>query len=343
VPSPAVCPWLFFGVGGLPNHATAAYGSRRHVIASVIIGGSSRDRIHEVTVSTSSIQMVSKGRRVPFFSAPEISSADHPWAGYSFEAADTPSECLPSHSWSKTTLLSPIGGQASLEWKHRGTWHKDRLQSGVVSIMRRDVEIQSAEASNSFPLMVMQLDNLKLQHIAPDHVLTIEKSLGSAQVREDERLATLMSAMFAEVKEECLSGRLYGESISLALLAYLAGTYATPQNAESCERNLSPSQKRSVVAYIRANLSGDICVTDLAGLVSMSPSHFARVFKASLGITPYRFIMLERIEAAKGLLAGTKLPAIQVAMALGFASQSHFVKVFRQFTGVTPKQFKVGL
>ena len=34
----------------------------------------------------------------------------------------------------------------------------------------------------------------------------------------------------------------------------------------------------------------------------MSPSHFARVFKASFGTTPYRFVMHERIEAAKQML-----------------------------------------
>ncbi len=97
-------------------------------------------------MSTSRIQMISKGRRVPFFSAqPDFNSADHPWAGYSFEAANSPAECLPSHAWPKTTLLSPIGGQASLQWKHRGLWRKDNFQCGIVSIMRRDVEVQSAE------------------------------------------------------------------------------------------------------------------------------------------------------------------------------------------------------
>jgi AraC family transcriptional regulator len=289
--------------------------------------------------------MISKGRRSPFFGAqPDFNSADHAWAGYSFEAANSHPEFLPSHAWPKTTLLSPIGGQASLQWKHRGVWRRDRFRCGNVSIMRREAEIQSAQSSNSFPMMVLQLDNSKLQDIAPDHILTIEKSLDSAQVAEDDRLAALMSAMFAEVKEGCPSGRLFGESISVALLAYLAGRYATPRRADDGAAMLSSAQLRSILAYIRANLSSDIRVTDLAGLVNMSPSHFSRVFKASFGETPYRFVMQERIEGAKGMLAATtKLSASQVGMAFGFASQSHFVKVFRQFAGVTPKQYRAGL
>jgi len=291
--------------------------------------------------------MFSKGRRVPFFDAPDLCSADHPWAGYGFEEAtpDPGSETVQSHSYSRTTLLYVTGGgEAILNWKHRGVWHKDPCRQGTVSIVRRDVEIQSSGLSKPLPMMVLQLDNAKLLHMAPEHVLAIEKWLGSSQVTSDGHLAALLQAMRAEVREGCPSGRLYGESISLALLAYLAGKYASPRHVEEREARLSPDQQRELVAYIRANLTDNISVTELADLLQMSPSHFARVFKACFGVSPYRFVMQERIEGAKGMLAATtKLSASQVAMTYGFASQSHFVKVFRQFTGVTPKQYRAGL
>ena len=293
-------------------------------------------------MSTSGIRPTSKGRRLALFNSPGFTSADHPWAGYSFEEATGNGEPMPSHSWAKTTLLYVTGGQASLRWKHRGIWRKDPCRTGTVSIIRRDVEIQSAVPSGPCPLMVMQLDNLKLQGIAPDHVRTIEKSLEPAQVTSDCRLGALLSAMLEEVRDGCPSGRLYGESISLALLAYLAGAYATPRPAEISEKGLSPAQKRCLVEYVRANLSANISVTELAELVQMSPSHFARMFKASFAMTPYQFVMRERVEGAKDLFAGTNSSAIEVAMAFGFASQSHFAKVFRQFTGVTPKQYRAG-
>ncbi len=54
---------------------------------------------------------------------------------------------------------------------------RDPVRAGTVSIVRRDAEIQSAVPSNSVPIMVLQLDNSKLQHIAPDQVIEIEKSL----------------------------------------------------------------------------------------------------------------------------------------------------------------------
>ena len=203
-------------------------------------------------------------------------------------------------------------------------------------------EIQARWATNSWPTMALQLDNSKLAHMAPEQVSAIETSLVSALATYDERLAALLQAVREEVKAGCASGRMYGEAISLALLAYLAGRYATPRPLQNCETSLSPAEKRKLADYIRENLIGNISVTELAALVQMSPSHFARVFKTSFGVTPYRFVMQERIEGARGVLASGKLTASQVATAFGFASQSHFAKVFRQFTGVTPKQYKAG-
>jgi AraC family transcriptional regulator len=125
------------------------------------------------------------------------------------------------------------------------------------------------------------------------------------------------------------------------LVSYLAGKYATPGNPHRASR-LSPAQRRSISDYVRENLANDISVTELAAIVCMSPAHFTRLFRESFGITPYRFVMRERIEGAKSMLAETKLSASQVATAFGFSSQSHFLKVFRQFAGVGPKQYKAG-
>jgi AraC family transcriptional regulator len=216
------------------------------------------------------------------------------------------------------------------------------MRYGTVSIIRRDVEIQSAVPSNPVPTMVLQLDNSKLQHVAPDDVLAIDKSLETAQVTTDGRLAALMSAMRMEVRDGCPSGRLYGESVSIALLKYLAGRYATPANPLRAS-SLSPRQRRAIFDYVRANLADDISVSELAAIVSMSPSHFTRVFKIAFGVTPYRFVMQQRIEGAKGMLKEAKQSASDVSTALGFASQSHFAKVFRQFTGVAPKRYRAGL
>jgi AraC family transcriptional regulator len=288
------------------------------------------------------IQYTLQGRRVPFFTAPALASAALAWTGFAFEEAEGPREPLPAHAWAKTTLLYVTGGEASLRWRHRGVWNADALAPGTVSVIRRDVEIQNAVPDGAITMMVLQLDAARLETLAGDEVLAIERSLDSARLTQDPQLAALLGAMRAEVHGGCRSGRLYAESISTALLAYLAARYATPA-ARRGEAGLSPAEMRRLVGYIRDNLAGDISVTELAGLARMSPSRFARVFKAALGMTPYQFVLRERVAMAKRLFATTNLSASQVATEFGFSSQSHFAKVFRQFAGVSPKQYKTGV
>lgn len=290
----------------------------------------------------SRIHCLTQGRRAPFFRASDLASADHPWAGFSFEEAEGAGEPMARHSWSKTTLLCVTGGEASLRWKHRGVWSDDRVGPGTVSIIRRDVEIQSAEPSGPFPMMVLQLDNARLRTLAPDQVEAVDRSLTSAQVTQDPQLAALLSAMCAEVKGGCPSGRLYGESMSIALLAYLTGRYADHQTASGRPKGLSRAEMRTLASYVQDRITDDVTVTEMAALVRMSPSRFARVFKTAFGMTPYRYVMRERVAKARELYAATTLSASQVAAEVGFSSQSHFVKVFRQFMGVTPKQYKAG-
>lgn len=295
-------------------------------------------------MTNSRIHYVSDGRDVPFFRAPELNASEHLWAGYSFEEARGPSEPLPCHAWSKTTLLHVFADQeqSTLQWKHRGMWNRDAMNVGTVSIVRRDVEIQQAVPDGSPSVMVLQIDNERLRHLAPDHLLTIDDSLVPVRVAHDPKLSELLCAMRNEVRAGCPSGILYSEAISISLLAYLAARFTSQAPSTKADSRFSCTQENNIRSYILDNLSNNISVTDLAELAQMSPSYFGRVFKSSFGETPYRFVMRQRVEAAKEMLSDQRLTATEIASALGFASQSHFLKVFRQFTDVTPRQFRLG-
>jgi len=288
------------------------------------------------------IQLLAKGRRAAFFDEPELSSADHPWAGFHFEESTGPTTPIARACFTKTTIFLCTGGKGVAHRRHRGVWDRNSIEPGSVFIVRGNTEIQAAWTTNPWATMVLQLDVAKFRHVAPEQGHAIEQSLVSALTTTDSRLSTLMLAMRDEVEDGCPSGRLYAESLSIALLTYLAGKYATIDAPGSKAASLTPAQKLAIRNYIKDQLAGNITIAELAQLVQMSPAHFSRTFKASFGTTPYRFVMQERIEVAKDFLANAKMSSSQVAMSLGFSSQSHFVKVFHSFTGLTPKQYGAG-
>jgi transcriptional regulator GlxA family with amidase domain len=95
-----------------------------------------------------------------------------------------------------------------------------------------------------------------------------------------------------------------------------------------------------VLDHIERNLSGAIRLSDLANAARLSSHHFSELFRQSVGVSPYRFVLLRRVECAKCLLSESMLGVLDVALAVGFSDQSHFSKVFRRVTGMAPGAYR---
>ncbi len=158
---------------------------------------------------------------------------------------------------------------------------------------------------------------------------------------DDPVIQQLAVALKTEIQTGCLSGRLYGELLGTALTARLARNYAVRKPLLEFKANgLSQSQLAQVIDYMKANLTRDLSILDLATLIGMSESHFSRGFKQSVGIAPYRYLMQQRVERAKQLLEEQSIAISTIALDCGFANQTHLTKVFRQMTRMTPKAYQ---
>lgn len=185
--------------------------------------------------------------------------------------------------------------------------------------------------------------------IAPaslERLALAEPDLGAVELAvqrgiHDRHLAALVRAMEAEVRSGCPAGRLYSESLSLTVAAYVAARYSvSTQRPSRSTGGLARRQLSRVLDFIRANLGSDLGVAELASVAHLSPSHFTQVFRRSMGMTPHQYVMRERLAEAKRLLAAGCMSIAEVAFALGFSSQSHFHAIFRRATGTSPKRYQ---
>jgi AraC family transcriptional regulator len=105
-----------------------------------------------------------------------------------------------------------------------------------------------------------------------------------------------------------------------------------------------PSRRklRTVIEYITENLEGAPRVDQMAAVARLSPSHFARQFKAATGLPPHQYVIARRVERAQQLLKSDDEVALaEVAVRVGFVDQSHFCFHFKRIVGVTPRQFRI--
>jgi AraC family transcriptional regulator len=106
---------------------------------------------------------------------------------------------------------------------------------------------------------------------------------------------------------------------------------------------LAAWQQRSVVAYIEDHLAERISLATLAQLARVSPYHFCRAFKQSLGVPPHRYHSNLRIERAKTLLARSAASVTDIGITVGFSETSSFSAAFRKATGLTPTAYQRSL
>jgi transcriptional regulator GlxA family with amidase domain len=64
------------------------------------------------------------------------------------------------------------------------------------------------------------------------------------------------------------------------------------------------------------------------------------VFKQHKGITPYQFLLNEKIKIAKALLATTEMSVKSISDKLCFADEHYFSHLFKEKTGLSPLKYK---
>ncbi len=127
---------------------------------------------------------------------------------------------------------------------------------------------------------------------------------------------------------------------SQMLVAYLASRFTDKApKATRARGGLAPAALRRIAAFVDAHLDAALAIQDLAAVAGLSPYHFARAFKRSVGEAPHRFVLRRRIERARALIERGGLGLAEIAAAAGFSSQSHLTLRFRELTGLTPGQY----
>jgi AraC-like DNA-binding protein len=196
-----------------------------------------------------------------------------------------------------------------------------------------------AETRNPFHSLMFYLPKSTLDGLADelDAPRVDELQCRPGVAMDDATIRYLGYSLLGAFDCQGQASRLFVDHVTLGIGYHVAATYAgMRQVAKPARGGLASWQERRAKELMNANLDGDVPLKKLAAECSLSVSHFSRAFRASTGMTPHRWLLAHRVEAAKVLLRQRDKPLSDVALACGFADQSHFTRAFANATGISP-------
>jgi AraC family transcriptional regulator len=129
------------------------------------------------------------------------------------------------------------------------------------------------------------------------------------------------------------------EEVALRLAAA-----AVTAETDAGELVRNPRQERRVTEVLRrieTDPEEPVTLRQLAHDAAMSPYHFLRTFHAVSGVTPYQFVLTQRLRHAALRLRRTTDPVSAIAYDAGFNDLSTFNRRFRRIMGMAPGTWRI--
>jgi len=302
-------------------------------------------RAPELAVSTLDYRQVNAANSL--LPAPSVLSSSR-WQDIHFELFQQPPFEIAEHLHTMHVIACGIPHPQTenrLDYSSGERWLDGKLTTetrniGDIAIIPADIS-HRCNWNTSVQFMILAIEPVLLKQVGIDWVNSDRIELiPRFMTVQDALIQGIFSTLKAELETGGFGGNLLVDSLKTALAIHLLRNYCNTSPKLSSYGDGLPWAKLTLVTeYINAHLHEELKLTEIAAIAQISPYHFLRLFKQSMGVTPHQYILQSRIEQAKYLLQSSDLSIADIALRVGFCDQSHLTRCFKRILGLTPKQF----
>ncbi len=196
--------------------------------------------------------------------------------------------------------------------------------------------------------MVGKVEFLRLE-LNPDTLRAASEVAGQDRVPElrprlqvdDPVLWHLACVLRADMAIGCPGGQFLRDGIQVLISHHLATVHLQVAQQQTARLGpLNARQLRAAQEFVRENLHRELRLAEIAGAAGLSTFHFARAFKAAVGVSPYKYVLEERLTQARKLLEATDLSIGEITSLAGFQHVTGFGAAFRRRWGTSPSAYR---
>ncbi|MGB3294669.1 MAG: AraC family transcriptional regulator [Phormidesmis sp.] len=271
---------------------------------------------------------------------PLLCSSEAEWNTIQLALFKQPPHRIPEHVSPYHVICINAGASVTLEQTIGGKSYLEGSVPGDIGIYPAHL-CQTFEWHQEAKFLQLYLEPAVLNQISLKLYGRETAELLAQPIPPDPVIGQIAATLQRTLSDQAAGSRLYADAMSNALATHLVYHYCAHNKPKPTDFSgrLSQSQLKRVTEYIDEHLAQNLSLAELANVVSLSPFHFARLFKSSVGVAPHQYHIRCRVNCAKQLLLKRELSLAQIAYAVGFASQSHLNYHFKRAVGLTPTAF----
>lgn len=244
-----------------------------------------------------------------------------------------------SHANSEHTLIYILSG--TLEIDERGK--KTLLRAGQCAFMRRDNRMilnKRVRPGEPYRSIVLKFSKSFLRELYKK----INRRDLSPEIKRSKRSLTVLPDNRPDIKSLFQSILPYFDSDvkpqeEWLKLKMIEGAYILLNTDESLYASLfdfTEEWKIDILDYMNENYMYDLSLEEMAGFTGRSLATFKRDFAKVSDLTPQKWIIRRRLEAAHELIRLGKKKVTDICYEVGFKNLSHFSKIYKEAYGVAP-------
>ena len=156
----------------------------------------------------------------------------------------------------------------------------------------------------------------------------------------DAALNSVMELVRDELMRRNASS-LFVQGLGQAIAIHLARNYAEKiGGSQSASPSLPGFKLRQIADWMAEHVDEEFTLDRLAAQAGLSKFHFIRLFKNATGVSPSRYHLNLRMNAARRLLRETNESVVTIALDVGYNNPGRFAQLFRRETGLTPSDYR---
>lgn len=262
--------------------------------------------------------------------------------GVAFELRKDPMGVLELPGLENVLIGIHVGAPAKLACRRDGRRYSGTAVHGDIDIIPTDTPSRWEMHDENDTTLLLSLPQSLLRTVANESGLDAARMeiRNRFQIRDTE-LEALCWAMKREMELGYPSGRFYLDGLALAVASRVVARHSSVAKlTEERSEGLDKRRLKQVLSFIEDQLAENLSLEQMAAVAGVSASHLNKLFRISMGVPVYHYLIQRRVERAKALLMQDGLSMAEIALAAGFSHQSHMARHMRRVLGVPPRAMK---